>query len=57
MNWDRLGDILMIVCGMCYLTIVILFAYQSLFTLLLTVPLTLFSIAWLKEVDWSNFLQ
>jgi len=57
MSFDKMADILMILCGLCYLSISVLLAFLHPISLLLTVPLTLISIKWLKTADWDGFLS
>jgi len=57
MSFDKMADILMILCGLCYLSISVLLAFLHPISLLLTVPLTLISIKWLKTADWDDFLS
>ena len=57
MKFDFLSDILMLFLAFLWICIVVFLAYESLFTLLLTIPLTIFSIAWLRTADWDVFLK
>jgi len=54
---DRLGDIIILLVGILHLIIIVLMALESLFTLILTVPLTAFAIMWLRRTDWDEFLS
>ena len=54
---DNVSDMLIVFVGLCYLIMCILLAIETLFSLILTVPLTAVAVVWLRQADWDGFLQ